>query len=222
MSSKRFDVVRRYEDVGAQVLALESSRDSSAKIRAILHADGTGSVQFCDPYTSYDSSQQVEVVRSFLQDLAYDDGGYLVHAAAKFWVRNNLGSLAVFPQQCSTYALYEMLQEHPGQQSWKRHESNHAFVIPKTSPGSNNTSVKLYGSVLARRIFRGGGPFLLPDSPALTRSVLRRLGYLDDDLNTDVREAMLVFVNMSDNKYPGGSKYPEFIAKADGHPISGP
>ena len=198
--SRKFNVVRRYEEAGIQVLTLEPIRDSSPRVRAVLHADGTGSVHLGDPYVSYDSSKQVELVRSFLQDLGYDGGGYLLHAAAKFWLRNKLGSLMVFPQQCATRALHEMLEKRG--QNWKRHEASSALVIPKTSAGSITlANSQLYGSVLARRIFQGGGPFMLPDSSDLVRFILQQLGFLDNDMNKDMAEAMLIFANMSDNKH---------------------
>ena len=198
--SRKFNVLRRYEEAGARVRSLEAVRDSSPKIRAILHTDGTGSVQFADPYISCDNTAQVEHVRGFLQGLAFDDGSYLVHAAAKFWLRNALGPLAVFPQQCATQAVHEITRQRAGER-WKKYGKRLAFVIPKTSPGGTSMQVNRYGSVLARRIFRGGGPFIVPDTPDLTGSVLRRLGYLDDSLNSNLAEAMLVFTNMSDNKH---------------------
>ena len=199
--SRKFNVLRRFEKAGVRVRSLDPIRDTSPRIRALLHADGTGSVQFADPYISYDSSAQAELVRGFVGDLAYDAGGYLIHATSKFWFQNGLGPITVFPHQCATQAVHEVMESR-GHGRWKRCQSSLAFVIPKTSPGSSTSmQVHRYGSVLARRIFRGGGPFMLPDAPVLTSHVLRRLGYLDDDLNSDLAEAMIVFINMSDNKH---------------------
>ena len=56
------------------------------------------------------------------------------------------------------------------------------------------------GGTLAFRVLQGGGPAMLWDSDRLTLQVLSRLGYLDNDLNADVRESLLVFVNGCRNK----------------------
>merc|ERR1712083_165507 len=47
---------------------------------------------------------------------------------------------------------------------------------------------------------RGGGPFILNDSPDLPERLLTRLGYLDPILNSDVDEAIFVFCNIGQNK----------------------
>ena len=54
--------------------------------------------------------------------------------------------------------------------------------------------------VLGRR-FLGEGPFMLQDSRSLVRRALKRLGYMDDNMNSDLCEAMLVFMNAPDNRY---------------------
>ncbi|CAE7380236.1 unnamed protein product [Symbiodinium necroappetens] len=41
---------------------------------------------------------------------------------------------------------------------------------------------------------------MMEDSPDLGERILRKLGYLDDSFNTDLEEALQVFVNTSENK----------------------
>ena len=54
--------------------------------------------------------------------------------------------------------------------------------------------------LVGRRISRGGGPFILTPSSDLVTEALRRLGFLDNQLNADLFEAMLVFANVATNK----------------------
>ena len=43
---------------------------------------------------------------------------------------------------------------------------------------------------------------MLEDSPSLVVRALRQLGFLDDDFNSDVSEAMFLFINSAENKKP--------------------
>ncbi|CAJ1460595.1 unnamed protein product [Effrenium voratum] len=81
-------------------------------------------------------------------------------------------------------------------QSWQSCGQQLAFVLPVAGVGKAAN----FGSGLARRIFYGGGPFMLSDSANLTCAALTKLGYLDEDLNTDLTEAILCFINATDNK----------------------
>ena len=89
-----------------------------------------------------------------------------------------------------------------GRRSWEHNGDRLAFFLPTTSTAGRGRWLDLetYGNIQSRAIFRGGGPFMLPDSPNLTAEALRRLGFLDDGLNGNLAEAMLVFANLSDNK----------------------
>ena len=42
---------------------------------------------------------------------------------------------------------------------------------------------------------------MLKDSSDMVLQALRNLGYMDEDMNSDMQEAMLVFINMPDNQY---------------------
>lgn len=59
---------------------------------------------------------------------------------------------------------------------------------------------QLYGNATGKNFFLGRGPFILPHSSCLTIKVLTKLGYLDDCFNSDLNEAMLIFLNNSRNK----------------------
>ncbi|CAK9010808.1 Putative sulfite oxidase [Durusdinium trenchii] len=198
-------VIKAYKDRGLEVLTLAStSAATGSRVRAILHGDGTGSVTLADLHPGVFDEQQAERVRNFLTDLGYarpsfDTGRvYLPPACAKFWFTNALGSLTVFPPPVP---VKEVMLQSLQTRSWRRYEHQLAFCLP-TSPRSKLTKdwVKAYGNRQARAVYKGGGPFILPDSPNLTFQALKRLGYLDDKLNTDEFEAMLCFTNNSHNK----------------------
>ena len=127
---------------------------------------------------------------------------YFVHSTSTFWLTNELGSITVFPSQIGVKQVCQQMQKH-GSRKWKRYANNMAFFLPKCAAGRKlkKTQLRKFGSNLARSFYKGGGPFLLKDSPNLVCQALRRLGFLDDDLNADLQEAMLVFVNGPTNKY---------------------
>ncbi|CAE7346857.1 unnamed protein product [Symbiodinium sp. CCMP2592] len=120
----------------------------------------------------------------------------------KFWCTNELGSITVFPLQIGIKQVCQQMQNH-GNRKWRRYVNNLAFFLPKSTHGArlNKTQTVKFGTGISKALFMGGGPFLLKDSANLVGEALRRLGYMDDDLNTDLQEAMLMFVNASKNKY---------------------
>eukprot|EP00438_Fugacium_kawagutii_P006774 Skav201399 [mRNA] locus=scaffold296:351397:352938:+ [translate_table: standard] len=178
------------------------------KVRAILHEDGTGSVKFADPYKPVSPDIYIPAqdrVAKVLQDLGYGDAkeGYLSQKCAKFWFTNCLGSLEVFPYQPSVMEVHRVLtQNSTAGKTWKSYSRDLAFILPVSASGGfkAKTHGKKFGNGAARAVFRAGGPFMLKDSSDLVARALRRLGFLDDDFNADLAEAMLVFVNSSDNK----------------------
>ena len=79
-----------------------------------------------------------------------------------------------------------------------------AFFLPKSPTDrrlTSKTQIRKFGTGVAKALFLGGGPFLLNDSTNLVHEALRRLGYMDNDMNTNLQEAMLVFVNAANHKY---------------------
>ncbi|CAE7360338.1 unnamed protein product, partial [Symbiodinium sp. CCMP2456] len=87
-------------------------------------------------------------------------------------------------------------------ETWQRYHDNLAFVLPCAARrgGSKASALRIYGSLRDRQIYQGGGPFMLRSSEELVPRVLQRLGYLDQDLNGSLAEAILVFVNTNYNK----------------------
>lgn len=188
------EVIRTYGNANVHVVRLSDSNQGS-RVRAVLDSDGNGSVHNADTYESFDNSANAKCVMAYLQDLGFlgQKGGYLVQAAAKFWFANRLGCLTVYPSQLATVAVYDVMQ---AQSDHVCYSGDLAFLLPVSSPSTNTEACRqTYGSRLARQIFKGGGPFILQDSPDLTERALRRLGYLDDNLNNDLTEALFCFVN---------------------------
>ena len=199
-------VAKCYEEIpGLELLKLRPKEKSGSRVRAVLHADGTGSVHLAEPFDEmFDDDEMEQSVRNFLDDLGFSRGTeYLSQAIPKFWLANNLGSLTVYPEFTSIPKVYNILNESRRAQSWKRYKSQAAFLLPTGTQGKiTDKQRRIYGSRGARAVFRGGGPILLKDSKKLTSQALKRLGFLDDNLNADENEAMFCFINLPNNKNP--------------------
>ena len=199
----KHEVLRRYNATNSTVLKLRKTGESDGpRVRAVLDTARGGYVHLADPYTSFYNGKDAARVKQFLEELRYrrpgDQGGYLLHASAKFWFANRLGSLTVFPFQLATVAVHKMMQ---AREHYECYSGDLAFLLPIFAAGARSKKcIETYGSRFARQVFRGGGPFILQDKPELPAQVLRRLGYLDDDLNADLTEALFCFVNASRNK----------------------
>lgn len=196
----KYGVVRAFDDANIKILKLGAAELTGPRVRAVLDHNGDGSVHLAEPYKAFDNTANAVRVMAFLKDLGFrGDDHYLPPAAAKFWFANRLGSLTVFPAQLATISVHEVMQVQS--HAYDYYSEDLAFVLPVSSLGRNTNACRQeYGSTLARRIFKGGGPFILQDSPDLTAQTLRRLGYLDDDLNDDLGEALFCFVNAATNK----------------------
>ena len=202
VGSQSFNAIHRFRERGLDVLHLQSVKEESGpKVQAILHSDGGGSVKLVARHVSVDPGDRRDMVMGFLSDLGFlREKGYLTPACAKFWLTNHLGSLIVYPDQPSTFAVEEIATQSVQKHSWARYENQLALFIPRVHKGrATGRQLKTYGSAFARSIFRGGGPFMLEDSACMTEIALKRLGYLDD-LNPDEHEAMFTFVNSASNK----------------------
>ena len=199
----KFEAIRFYEANRVRVQRIPTERNLT-RVRARLRADGSGAVKLSKPYTAIENESRAAAVMSFLQDQGYYNHGacmYLIQSIAKFWFANDLGTLTVFPFQLATIAMSTAIESASSTQSWQAWGTQLAFFLPASNPGprSADTSSR-FGSRLARSVYRGGGPFILKDSSNLTRKALMKLGYMDYQLNTDLSEAMLCFVNRSENK----------------------
>ena len=186
------------------MLTLEVESNSTA-VKAMLHNSGDGSVLLADPCDPLAPDQWVsymETARRTLQDFGYPAGRdeYFIQSLAKLWFANHLGScLTVFPESCAlSDDLCGILQRLNTEQISTMNHNQLAFFLPITSRGRGKA--RKYGHRVARGIFKGGGPFMLESTPDLTARALRRLGYLDDELNSEVGEAMFCFINSTENK----------------------
>ena len=193
-------VARMYQENGIEVWRVKAIEGRAPRVRAILHEDGTGSVQVADlsDELSYDQ-EEYNLVEGFLEDLGYT--GHPEPACAKFWYSNNLGRLTAFPKCLMTRAVHQVITKASKAHLWKRRSGRLAFVLPISEKGhQTQLQQKTYGNARSHSIFIGGGPFILKDSRDLTVRVLKRLRYLDEAMNTDEYEAMLCFINAKKNK----------------------
>ena len=199
---RRLSVIRKFEEAGLQVERLcTEQKVSSCKVRATLHANGLGSVQtVADAWENIEDDPRVKIVKTFLAEQGHGEGT-LIQKCVKFWITNCSGSLAVFPQRLATIAVHDVMQAAQPK-SWKETNNNLAYILPVGSLGKpSKNQLKCFGSKRALAVFRGGGPFVLVDSPDLLQSTLAKLGYLDDALNGDFNEAMFCFLNTPSNKH---------------------
>eukprot|EP00438_Fugacium_kawagutii_P002487 Skav209080 [mRNA] locus=scaffold207:373829:390485:+ [translate_table: standard] len=196
--------LRRYIADKVKVLKLPVAGEHPAKgsrVRAVLDSNGDGSVELASPYDTFDNSTNSKSVMAFLEDLGFwNDGDHLIQAVAKFWFAHGLGSLTVYPFQLATISAYDAMQSE--QHVHEAYQRDLAFFLPAGNPGQRSKAcIDTYGSRLARQVFNGGGPFILPDSIDLIPAALRRLGYLDDHMNKDLPEALFCFLNAPANKH---------------------
>eukprot|EP00438_Fugacium_kawagutii_P000878 Skav218510 [mRNA] locus=scaffold1564:198425:199993:+ [translate_table: standard] len=204
----KMSAIKGYERQGIEVLRVTlPEKGRLTKVRAILHQDGTGSVKFADPYKPVSCDKYLpaqDKVLRVLQDLGYGDAneGYALQKCAKFWFTNRLGSLEVFPYQPSVMEVHRVLtEESTAVKTWESYSGNLAFILPIFAQCGFKSRIhgQTFGNGKARAVFRAGGPFMLEDSSNLVVHALRKLGFLDDGFNADVAEAMLVFMNSSEN-----------------------
>ncbi|CAJ1424501.1 unnamed protein product, partial [Effrenium voratum] len=174
------------------------------RVRAVLAPDGGGVAQHLERPLAVTTGEPLEVmqkvVKEFLHGLGYysDQDVSPIPGITKFWWWNSLGPLTVYPSQCAVEVMHTTAQR--GSSSWQRDPGHLSFFLPIGSHRARADQIREYGSEIARAIFQGGGPFMLKDSEDLVPRALRRLKYLDDHRNADLREAMLVFANKSKNK----------------------
>lgn len=194
-------LVEFYEAEGIPVFQLQDDIPST-KVRAILHIDGSGSVQFADAYNHL-SAERAKIVsknlydffRSRDQNRSHADF-FLVPSIAKLWFANGLGPLVVYPTSFALDSLHDAIRVHADGR-WNLDTEELAFFLPTTQHAKSTAQ---YGTRTAAGIYKGGGPFMLRDSEDLPILALRKLGYLDDELNSDLNEALHYFINTTRNK----------------------
>ncbi|CAJ1398346.1 unnamed protein product [Effrenium voratum] len=192
--------VKRFEAVATQVLPLSGGYEET-RVLAILHPSGQGEVQrrtaVLPPLLP---ESEMDAVRHVLMDT-----GFSAHQAGafsgltKFWYANSCGPLVVYPYSFAYEAVAKRIQECRDV-GWRRSTNNLVFVLPWRHGSFSNKRKSVFGHVMAYRIVKGGGPFMLPDSRKVVLRVLSRLGYFDRRWNADEAEAMLTFCRSSRNK----------------------
>ena len=173
------------------------SEERFTKIRAILHADGDGTVEFGEAIDSVAHRAEAELMYNSWEEMLKSQAcpaafssadAYPIQRIAKFWFANGLGSLPVFPVPLATSALDHAIRYES--QNWISNSQAFAFALPVRQGRVTEKQLKIYGSKLARNIFQGGGPFMLEDSSDLVAHFLHKLGYLDETWNSDFTEAL--------------------------------
>ena len=203
--ANKLGVIQAYKKQKVKVLEISQDQSPRSRVNAILHHDGSGSVELTEPHEPLSPETFVSVykeVAMFFQNLGYEASDtHYIQTCAKFWFANRRGSLTVFPSQKALLAVHEVsASECALRKDWAEDTKNLAYFLPITSRSSRTKSIKTYGYRLAGSVFKGGGPFILSDSSDLVPCALRRLRYLDDALNTDMPEAMFLFMNSTANK----------------------
>ena len=193
-----------YASAGLTVVRVGEERQG-AWVRAILLEDGTGIVEMAEAAPPIDQEElqvRYDAISSFMGMRSQEHGGeafYMVQLCVKFWFANSLGKLIVFPADFASVAVRDLTKSAPGQ-SWKKSTESLAYFLPGVMRKNTNGRKAKFGTVLARSVFLGGGPFVLEDSPDLVEKAMRRMGYLDDAFNADMDEALFCFLNNSGNK----------------------
>ena len=193
---------RFYEDAGVQVLMV-GEEPARSQVQAILNPDGSGKITFAQPESvMVDIDEVMEFIIKL--DYAANKTWSPLQPCVKFWFQHDLGPLVVYPWLHAVKSVRRMLDDKR-MLVWNRYMQDSAFLLPVTGAfrlggrASANTKEK-YGTGKAKAVVEGGGPLLLPNSERLVMDVLRKLGYLDDGFNSDPLEALLVFINASQNK----------------------
>ena len=196
-----------YKSAGVAVVGVGEER-AGTWVRAILQGDGTGSVEMAASPPLMNDPEEMQAmfhaVESFLIGTRREQSPHTVHLVqhcVKFWLANSSGELVVYPSDLACIQVLNLIQSASCRDLKKSSESL-AFFLPRVSLGTVTNAHRIrFGSGPARGVFLGGGPFVLKDSADLVETALRRLGYVDDALNSDLNEGMFCFLNNSNNKH---------------------
>ena len=201
VAARCLSVLRNYRKAGVQVAEIKPRTEQVFTVRAVLHSDGAGRVELTKPCYPKDITKDGELCYNFLRDLGYveEEREDIRHAAAKFWHTNHLGQITLFPMQQGIEDVCTRVSAR-SRGKWLRQMDECALVLPISARGGtlSKKAITTYSSAVARQVFRGGGPFMIRDSVNMVDQALTKLGYLDNGMNSDLAEAMLVFVNATE------------------------
>ena len=203
MAREAFHTVQDYERAGATVIPLDRRQQLVYTVKALLHADGSGSVQRCEPIPHRLLEVEVPFLQDFWTKLRYCAGSekpILSTCISKFWLTNRLGTLTVYPASSCISEVYQLAHDQVDK-SWMPYDSELAYFFPVHNSGRASQVHKSgFGNLHELRVFKSNGPFMLEDSAELASEALQKLGYMDTFNNADLHELMLVFANTGRNK----------------------
>ncbi|CAK0870095.1 unnamed protein product [Prorocentrum cordatum] len=174
-----------------------------ARVLGILHADGSGSMEANTlgivEELEYDS-ELLQMVSDRLQTLNYRSthSDPMLPSIARFWFDNMLGELVAYPTLHAISSATDMLRKPRIQ--WNVGRGDLAFVFPVARRNKTASTISRYGNSSCAAKAKGGGPFIVNDSPYLAEEVLRRMGYMDDTRNADLDEAVDAFLGTTRNR----------------------
>lgn len=178
----------------------EDGNVGRALYKAVLNPDGkaTFEANICVDLKVHDCGALRDTFQKLNYLLCSEDP--LLPAIARFFYANQLCPRTVWPQPLAISEAINVIAHHDSQ-DWRSNPGNLAFVLPLGTQSQTTASIRReYGSSLCRSLCIGGGPFVISDSEDLALRVLRKMGYLDNDLNADVGEAVDVFCQTGSNK----------------------
>ena len=174
------------------------------KVRAVLGAHGGGTTKTAEPWTALPmKASDAKELDDFLNCFGYrGDGDHIMPSIAKFQFIHRFGDLTIFPAQCGCEEILKSVRNKWKKTTpWVSYSNNLAFFLPTSSPPSKqDPEINELGGETALRVHRGGGPFVIHDSPNMVAQALSMMGYLDYELNADLAEAMLTFINTNWNE----------------------
>lgn len=204
VDSSRVGLANLFAQAGVEVLQLQlKSKSTLPKMKALLHADGKGSV--VPSLSEWNLDSDPTEIKVFLQENGYVRGLLppLAPGIVKFWWHCDRNQdLTIWPLSFAI-AYMRLHVSTRAKLQFTPDLNTNIFVLPVGA----TTTIKLsaieeanYGTATCRSVALGGGPFFIEDSKDCFEVILRRLGFLDDSLNADVEEAEDVFWSKCKNK----------------------
>lgn len=183
-------MAKRFKIAGAEVIYIsepESARKST--YLCVLHRDGSGCIEqetaLHYKQTTEEESDIAASTTSKLCSLGYRTGARdpLLPSIAKLWFEHDVGKLVVYPTIYAGRSVAKALHERPFAK-WVAGRRDLAFIFPRTRTTQTQKVIQEYGSSGCAECVRGGGPFMLRDSPTLVENILCKIGYIDDGKKT--------------------------------------
>lgn len=173
------------------------------KLKVVLQSNGEGKFEPIAESDNLDRNIDWEEFRPILSSLGYvlSADASMVTAMIKLAFTKGV-DMVVYPEALMYNIATELLHER-AKRDWKEYSCNLAYFCPqldyKAKERMNIRRQDKYGTAICRALVDAGGPFMLQDSPTMVASALRRLGYLDDDADPDLNEAIDAFCAVAGN-----------------------